>query len=663
MKTVKQSTYLRRWARVSFGFCPLFFALWVVLCVPSLLMSQNSGSGHEICPRPAAGSTVSEPPELHSENGVLEVTFHFKYQATRMGQGPPRYCYITDGGLEAPTLRVRPGDQLIIHFKNDLTRTGSPSTRYEMQTSSVTKQGSDNNDCDGGAMTAAVTNLHFHGLTIPPTCHQDDVIRTLIQPGQNFEYRVRIPQDEPPGLYWYHPHPHGFSERQVQGGASGALIVEGIGNVTSSLSGLPQRLIVLRDQPLTDLRFANATTPAWDISINYVPVTYPQYLPATIQTRPAEKELWRVLNAAANTIFNLQLMVDGVPQTVRVVAIDGVPVSAKGNSQPLRQSSIFLPPGARVEFVVTTPEEGAPAQLVTQKWNTGPAGDIDPGRPIANIVSRNDKIDATLKVPLIRCPHCSPAYRKPMNRSTPVVQRTLYFSQLSPNTVEADVSVFYYLTVLGQKPAVYDMNAPPNIIVHEGDVEDWIVENRAPEDHVFHIHQLHFRVLEINGKAVNDPAMRDTVDLPYWTGTGPYPSVKLRMDFRDPNIEGTFLYHCHILKHEDMGMMGSIQVLPPGIATSTRLTARSRTVDVATTLTVVARVRPNTGSTAEPTGTIQFTVDGISAGRPVPVVKGQATFTTSFEESGEQMITATYSGDTSHDESVARPLAIKVLSY
>ena len=77
-------------------------------------------------------------------------------------------------------------------------------------------------------MTAVSTNLHFHGMTLPPVCHQDDVLKTSIQPGDPpFEYRFRIPDDAPPGLYWYHPHIHGFSKAQVLGGASGALIIEG----------------------------------------------------------------------------------------------------------------------------------------------------------------------------------------------------------------------------------------------------------------------------------------------------------------------------------------------------------------------------------------------------------------------------------------------------
>jgi FtsP/CotA-like multicopper oxidase with cupredoxin domain len=144
----------------------------------------------------------------------------------------------------------------------------------------------------------------------------------------------------------------------------------------------------------------------------------------------------------------------------------------------------------------------------------------------------------------------------------PVAQRRLYFSQQSSNPQDPDNFVLYFITVEGQIPTPYKMGMPPNIVVHQGDLEEWTIENRSDEDHVFHIHQIHFKVLEVNGHAVDDSSTRDTIDIPYWKGHGPYPSVKLRMDFGDPNTVGTFLYHCHILKHEDMGMMGTIEVLP-----------------------------------------------------------------------------------------------------
>ena len=102
----------------------------------------------------------------------------------------------------------------------------------------------------------------------------------------------------------------------------------------------------------------------------------------------------------------------------------------------------------------------------------------------------------------------------------------------------------------------------PSIVLHQGTTEDWIVENRTLEDHVFHIHQTRFQTLAVNGAAVSDPALRDTINVPHWSGSGPYPSVKLRVDFRSANIVGTFVFHCHILAHEDLGMMAAIQVLP-----------------------------------------------------------------------------------------------------
>jgi len=70
-------------------------------------------------------------------------------------------------------------------------------------------------------------------------------------------------------------------------------------------------------------------------------------------------------------------------------------------------------------------------------------------------------------------------------------------------------------------------------------------------------------MLEFYGLAVSEPFLRDTVNVPFWDGkSAVYPQVKLRMDFRDPNAIGTFIYHCHILEHEDGGMMGTIRVEP-----------------------------------------------------------------------------------------------------
>jgi len=528
----------------------------VALVLLATGIAAHAQQSSPACPRPVAGATVENPPELRSQNGVLELGLHLRYQQTMVSEGPPRYCYVTDDGLESPTLRVHPGDRLIIHLHNDLPEWhGYRAPPHQMETMP------DDPDCAGTSMDPSVTNLHFHGMTIPPTCHQDEVIHTVVPAGQEFDYRITIPRDEPPGLYWYHPHPHGFSERQVQGGASGALIVEGLESVSPALRSMDQRVLVLRDQQRIGPEAPSASVPTWDISANFVPITYSKGEPAAITMHPNKKELWRVLNAGADVIFDLQILIDGVAQPVEIAAIDGVPLFATKAAASPKQSSIVLPPGARAEFVVTAPKADQNTQLVTRAWDTGPQGDNDTERTIANIVTsggaERNKRARTSPQSVSRATSVPP-------EASARIQRRLYFSQRSSNPQDPDNFVLYFITVEGQTPAPYKMGSPPNIVVHQGDVEDWSIENRSPEDHVFHIHQIHFRVLAIDGKPVSDPTMRDTIDLPYWKGSGPYPSVTLRMDFSDPNIVGTFLYHCHILKHEDMGMMGSIQVLPRG---------------------------------------------------------------------------------------------------
>jgi FtsP/CotA-like multicopper oxidase with cupredoxin domain len=86
--------------------------------------------------------------------------------------------------------------------------------------------------------------------------------------------------------------------------------------------------------------------------------------------------------------------------------------------------------------------------------------------------------------------------------------------------------------------------------------EDWIIENRSQEVHAFHIHQARFLLLEWYG-AVNELSLRDTINVPFWDGKSTtYPLVKVRVDFRDPNILSTCVCRCHVLEHEDtMGLI------------------------------------------------------------------------------------------------------------
>ena len=574
--------------------------IWTLVLLTSAggyATAHGSEALSDICPRPAAGATVEEPEDLRSQNGIL--TLDLTARSELQKDGSTRFCYLLADGNQSPTLRLKPGDMLVLRLRNDLStaKNDPPDPHPHLhlhRKPAYDKSGASTDPCTNATMSATSTNLHFHGLTIPPVCHQDEVLKTSIQPGDPpFEYRFRIPDNEPPGLYWYHPHIHGFSSQQVLGGASGALIVEGIERANPEVAGLPERVLVIRDQDLSknDTQLAPGTTglpafvdadgdtinsgtgggkPAKDLSVNYVPVTYPSYQPALISMRPGERQLWRVLNATSVTYLNLTVLVKRGPkfraQWMGVVAIDGVPINANGS--PVHGTewlqNIVVAPGARVEFIMVGPPAGAPAMLVTRWVDTGETGENDPNRPLVSITAATDapeprSILSTTPQPL------PPPARPWIGSVQPARTRKLYFSEDAPDPAHPNAPTQFYLTVDGQTPKAFDPAATePSIIVKQGDVEDWIIENRSPERHAFHIHQIHFQLIDWLGLATNEPFLRDTINVPFYTpGMKSYPSVRLRMDFRDPSTVGTFVYHCHLLDHEDGGMMGLIRVEAP----------------------------------------------------------------------------------------------------
>jgi FtsP/CotA-like multicopper oxidase with cupredoxin domain len=186
------------------------------------------------------------------------------------------------------------------------------------------------------------------------------------------------------------------------------------------------------------------------------------------------------------------------------------------------------------------------------------------------ITSSLDASEPQAVLPAVASPLPKPE-RPWVGNVAPVRVRKLFFSEQQENPSDPNSPTKFFLTIDGETPKPFDPQSDAaDIVVRQGDVEDWIIENRSMELHDFHIHQLHFELREWSGIQVNEPFLRDTVNVPYFNGRMlAYPSVRLRMDFRDPNIVGTFVYHCHVLEHEDGGMMGKITVVPRVTATST----------------------------------------------------------------------------------------------
>src|SRR5712691_8465772 len=246
---------------------------------------------------------LSNALELRAKHHTLSLTLH----AAIASDGKNSFYF--NGQPNAPTLRLSPGDQLKITYINDLPTKPQKSC----------------------AITPCMdmTNLHFHGLTVSPDAPQDDVLDMMAMPGQSLRYTLQIPQDHPPGLYWYHTHPHGESHRQVLDGMSGALVIEGIASYFPPLVGLPERVLVVRGRSVvsdpksadlkrrvelsSDICGAESEPPEEVFTVNGA--VRPQ-----IEIASGERQFWRVVNASAYRYVDLQLE----EQTFEIVAMDGM---------------------------------------------------------------------------------------------------------------------------------------------------------------------------------------------------------------------------------------------------------------------------------------------------------------------------------------------------
>jgi FtsP/CotA-like multicopper oxidase with cupredoxin domain len=524
------------------------------LLLPAAAFAADTG----VCPRPDPGTEVLPPPDIYGSNGVLNVAL--QYQTAVDFAGRTLFCFTTSDGRESPTLHVNPGDVVTISLTNKLSAPGNAPSEIVASGKTV---------CGDRKMTLTSTNMHFHGLNVSPKCHGDETIRTLVNSGQTFTYKINIPKDEPPGLYWYHPHVHGVASPNVQGGGTGAIVVEGIENIQPAVAGLPQRILVLRDQPLQNRsapRNHKDKAPFWDASVNYVAVPWPDYPPSIIKMQHGTQEFWRVANAGANTIMDLEVDYDGKPQALQVVGEDGVPTGSQDGKRQgniVTKKHILLPPASRVEFILAAPfSNSTNAEFITRAINGGPAADNNPRRILAKIVTTDARVKLHRLPERSRPPH--PQRFEDAANLKPTAERKLYFFEYTlPGPKKPKEFTLFYIVVDGRDRKIYDPNNPPDIITNKGAVEDWTIENRTAEVHEFHIHQIHFLVEEVNGKPVpkQDRQWRDTYQVPFWKGGATYPSIKVRMDFRGA-VVGDFVYHCHILDHEDGGMMAIIRVNP-----------------------------------------------------------------------------------------------------
>lgn len=454
-----------------------------VLLLATAITGCGSHPANNVAGQPGA-ETVREAPVVASIAGVLRITLTPKLSTVSVG-GQQATAMTYNGLYIPPTLRVRPGDTIRVRLVNALTEP---------------------------------TNLHTHGLTVSPRGNSDNVFLS-VAPGQTQEYEIRLPANQPPGLYWYHPHPHGFSDTQIRNGMSGAILVDGLLDPFPTLRNLPDRVLLLKD-----LQVENGRVVHLDIGKNTVRTINGMVNPVIV-LRPGQTELWRIANIGADLYYSLTL--DG--HHFQVVARDG-----NRRARLTTQDTLRLSPGARTAVLVTA---GAPGvyRLRTGDIDTGPAGNQYAGTVMATV-----RVEGSPVTPV-----ALPSALLPVEdlRAKVTNRRTIVLSE----SKDGD-SMFV-------DRRQFDMNRT-DTRVKLGAVEEWTVRNQSDELHTFHIHQGPFQLTEINGVPQPADDHRDIVDVPVRG------EVKVIIPFTNPLIVGRFVYHCHILAHEDKGMMATIEVTP-----------------------------------------------------------------------------------------------------
>lgn len=429
------------------------------------------------------------------------------------------------GNKTPPVIRVEPGTVLNVEYKNELAAQSRE-------------------DCFGHPCMN-MTNLHFHGLHVSPNAPQDDVLDMMASPGETLHYSVEVPPQQPPGLYWYHTHSHGESYIQDLDGMSGAIVVEGIERYAPEVRDMRERILVLRNLVLptdTAQRRSVMESVAMQTTQCGTATEKPEAaftvngtLRPKIDIAPGERQFWRIVNASPDLYADLELD----SGSLEVVALDGMPLAYHDPSIRTRSMShVLLPPAGRVEAIVTGTRAVSHSALRTRCFDTGSDGDTNPAMVLADVVSGpSSNIEARTAIggPPTYV-NFKPAVLKNVEAAKP--QFVVDFTE--------DKQGFY---INGQK---FEMNSGPMLTVDVGSLQHWRVTNSTKEVHPFHIHQVHFLVYAVDGKPVKDPVWLDTVNVPYGR------SVDLVMDFTDPIIRGMSLFHCHLLKHEDKGMMAKI---------------------------------------------------------------------------------------------------------
>lgn len=481
----------------------------------------------------ADGPDLPQPQVLRAEDGVLKVTMTAApSQVTVAGQTFTSNVF--NGSYIAPVLMLDPGDRLEFTLVNMI----GPS--------------------DNAIDAPQPTNTHYHGMNISPLEPGDNIYLvipsgapepeghyhdkmggmdmtpsvSLYRDGNSYRYTWTVPMDHSLGLHWYHPHVHGHVEDQILSGLSGSLVIgDLVRRHYPEFAALERRRLIFRDIDLPDAPDGAPKTK----TINGM-------LGGVVRTSPGDMEIWELSNLGADSFVDFAI--DG--HRFWVLGRDGNTLE-----RPEQTESVFLPPAARATVIVEGGNAGVYG-MRTLEVDNGPMGDPNPEVLLGSFVVDGPVSDSTALRPHLLEPAAdAPAIIRTAKgvKDLPVTRRrTITYTE------SADGKSFY---INGRE---FDMTRN-DIEVTLGDVEEWTIVNDTDERHTFHIHQTDFLVLDINGDDEDAIGLRDVIDVPPRQDGKPG-TVTVKIPFTNPLMVGRFPFHCHIVEHEDGGMMGNILLKP-----------------------------------------------------------------------------------------------------
>jgi len=598
------------------GFLQLGVTVTAGVVLPSVLAACGGGGGEGSNPGPT--ETFKEPLNIQSANQLLDVTIILSY-LTIPFNGTIVTLRNMFGSIPAPTLRMRVGDKLRIKIINKLP----PNPPNPTPTRHLRYPNSTNLHVHGLHVypdiypQPAAPPYTSPNTTNPPLLYGDFVVDDPdqgIQPGQERQYEYTIRDDHPPGTYWYHPHLHGSSAMQVGSGMAGALIIEGPIDDVPQIAAAVEKIFVFQ-APIYDpvsgqlsdfAQVANTTIKEPPFLINGV--RRPRIVMFT-----GEVQNWRFINAAIFKFLNLSLDRHALYQ----YSHDGNPRRTFRTSGPVLPDDpisglpqgIVLAPANRSNVLV---KAGAPGTylLKTLKVEMGRTQAIVDEDILAEIVVVDNPLPMSLPPePLPVTPFLDPITDAELAASggikRTIVMRviasatnttppgrpfegTAATSLVQPPPGEYDdwlyqtgnTQVAGKVYALGSDGTTGSQNPrmPSTYIPFQSSksltqtvalnsVEEWTIVNMNNIRHPFHIHVNPMYVVAVNGVKLAEPYWADTVPLPFnanppppgTTNPATVTSVTFRMRFL--HYTGRYVMHCHMLVHEDMGMMQGVTVV------------------------------------------------------------------------------------------------------